>query len=658
MYRSKSLDFGSLLQKWQVQGDEDKDSEKKKFSAASGKRNGTPHTGPFAAGKNTRNIREQFQSPGLSTFRDRANGGLRKNEDLKGSPKYKSTTDLRNMFQNLSVSESQGNNVKSERNFSLSAKTNGFGGDTKTNNVPKVRRYNFDNIDGVKGTRVWREEISLKSADKPKELHSREVFKDTRTTLRKNERFETKPKEHVAGDEFRLVPAARKETHNRLQNGGGDKPEISLETTARSALSRRKPPSETDKPEIDFNAAVKIKGKDNKVEKKTEAADDSSFDGQEEDVGKLNGNAETSSESDEPALKQEETEPPIRRRAIKNDADDKVKTTLRSLRNLDTTDSSAKMTTNDSSDDSSTNSSRSAKFRAKWQSKFKDLYADDDDLFSPTTKADTTTRNDSNEKSAETKWNEVDSEVKDSGSKSEDEPVWKDSDHDWHNASQEEGSTVSKDEVTSESTLSEEKVFDTSSEDLEVAKKEQSRWTSRRTKDVLNTRDLKSRFERAEDSGIAQRWKTFEKPRAEPTKPKDFHKIPKSPAAQKWKDLEKEAIKSENNDIKPRKFSDSTNRDEDSKESGRSWRSKREQKFTTNRSGFLENSSTHNNKEGSEIRRKDFQETEKMPEKATEQIDVIKVHDTEAAAVAETVKADTNSEGNFTHFFSVIGKFP
>ena len=354
------MDFGSLLQKWQVKGDDDEGTSEKKSSTKS---NGASQIGRFVVPKSTRDLRERFQSPGISSSKDRANGGLSRNEDFKLNLKYKSTTDLREKFQNSAAEE-----VPKSRNTDLHKRTHGING----------RDLGVEDVSsrGVSQLKVRKDRLEKEADTEPRRW--RDVTFGNRHI----------PKTHSNGDSPAQVSrpwrnVAQKEenksdpfcdTKHKLRSVG----DLDRNTGPKDVLRSKFVGNKVEKSETDHQGIISTPS--NKDDKQ---------------MNKVNGNVESSSEAEsEESLHKIEVNPADlpRKKTMelngdrlgqkswdnwKGNTDDSTfpKSSLHLSSNVDT-----------SENDRPTN--RSANFRAKWQSKFKDLYGDTDDdaFFSPKVK--------------------------------------------------------------------------------------------------------------------------------------------------------------------------------------------------------------------------------------------------------------------------------
>ena len=346
------MDFGSLLQKWQVKGDDEGASEKK----TSTKSNGASHIGRFVVPKSTKDLRERFQSPEISSPKDRANGGLSRNDDFKLNLKYKSTTDLREKFQNTAEEVPRARNTEYKRTYKINGNNHGLE-DVRSRDAPQ-RKVKKDHL--------------VKEADTEPRSWRDETFGSRRI-----------PKTHSNGD----PPQVSRSWRNVAQKEENKSDPFDTKHKLRSVadLDRNTEPKHVFRSKFVGSYAEKSETDDKVIDKQ---------------VNKVNGNFESSSEAESEEsmhkIDVNPTELPRQKTMAlngdrlgqkswdnwKGNTEDSTfpKSSLHLSSNVDT----GKI-------DRPTN--RSANFRAKWQSKFKDLYGDSDNdafnVFSPKVKHST-----------------------------------------------------------------------------------------------------------------------------------------------------------------------------------------------------------------------------------------------------------------------------
>ena len=343
------MDFGSLLQKWQVTGDDDGAGEKKTSTTKS---NGASHIGRFVVPKSTKDLRERFQSPEISSSKDRANGGLSRNDDFKLNLKYKSTTDLREKFQN-------------------------------TTEVPKARNTEYKRTYKINGNNHGLEDVRSRDAPqrKVKKDHS-EIEADTEARSRRDETFGSRriPKTHSNGD----PPQLSRSWRNVAQKEENKSDPFDTKHKLRSVGDlddRNTEPKHVFRKKFVGSYAGKSETDDKQIS--TPSKRDT------QQVNKVNGNVESSSEEEsEESLHKIDVNPAesSRQKTMELNGDRLgQKTTFPK--------SISRFTSNVDASESDRPTNRSANFRAKWQSKFKDLYGDSDgdafNVFSPKVKPST-----------------------------------------------------------------------------------------------------------------------------------------------------------------------------------------------------------------------------------------------------------------------------
>ena len=365
MYRSKSMDFGSLLQKWQVKGDDEGTSEKKTPT----KSNGASQIGRFVVPKSTRDLRERFQSPGIGSPKDRANGGLSRNEDFKLNLKYKSTTDLREKFKNTAEEVPKGRNNEYKRTYKINGSDHGFEA-VRLRDAPQLKVHvRKDRLEKEADSepRSWRDEPFGKR-NIPKTHSNGDPPQVSRPWSRN-----VAQKEENKSDPF--------DTKRRLHSVG----DLDRNTEPEHVFRRKYVEGYVEKSETDDKVISTPPNRDDRQQ-----------------VNKVNGNVESSSEAEsEESLHKIVVNPAelSRKKTMELNGDrlgQKSWDNWKGNKTEDTTTfpkTSIHMSANLDTSENDKPTNRSANFRAKWQSKFKDLYGDSGDdafnVFSPKVKQST-----------------------------------------------------------------------------------------------------------------------------------------------------------------------------------------------------------------------------------------------------------------------------
>ena len=352
MYRSKSMDFGSLLQKWQVKGDDEEGSEKK----ASTKSFGASKEGRFVVPKSTKDLRERFQSPGINTFKERPFGSLSRNEDFKLNLKYKSTTDLREKFQNRNGEVPfKGRSSEFTRTYGLNGNSHGFGDiGSKNRTEPKIGDVHIGKNDN-RGFRRWKDEAFRKTHNG-----------NTRTALDGNP---SDGNTRLDRDAPRVNRTWRKVAPKELLPSKFDEKLKShvVSREHRSTAAHEHHGSELEKSETD---------------------DEVISDRDDRQLNQVNGNIESSSESEESSFEPNVSPAEFPQKKIMDVDRNEDRPGQKGWDNWKTNAKEIAPPNMSSNIDTSENErpTRSANFRAKWQSKFRDLYGDsDDDVFNVVT---------------------------------------------------------------------------------------------------------------------------------------------------------------------------------------------------------------------------------------------------------------------------------
>ena len=361
MYRSKSMDFGSLLQKWKVKGDDEGASEKK----TSTKSNGASHIGRFVVPKSTKDLRERFQSPEISSPKDRANGGLSRNDDFKLNLKYKSTTDLREKFQNTTEEVPRARNTEYKRTYKINGNSRRLE-DVRSRDAPQ-RKVKKDHL--------------VKEADTKSRSWRDETFGSRRI-----------PKTHSDRD----PPQVSRSWRNVAQKEENKSDPFDTKHKLRSIadLDRNTEPKHVFRSKKFVGSYVEKSETDDKLISTPANRD---YDKQ---VNKVNGNVESSSEAEsEESLHKIDVNPTElpRQKTMALNGDRLCQKSWDNWKG-NTEDStfpksSLHLSSNVDTGEIDRPTNRSANFRAKWQSKFKDLYGDSDNdafnVFSPKVKHST-----------------------------------------------------------------------------------------------------------------------------------------------------------------------------------------------------------------------------------------------------------------------------